>query len=50
MEEALMEALLGAENISMATPLMDVWKGFRQWTPEQSGKVYARLPYAIDIR
>lgn len=50
LEDIIMKALTGEDTMEISEPLMTVWKGFRGWTADQSGKVYARLPYAIEIR
>ncbi|MBE6241555.1 MAG: signal peptide peptidase SppA [Bacteroidales bacterium] len=39
-----------AESVKLTGPVMDVIRAFRNWTESQSGKIYARLPYAIDIK
>lgn len=48
--EALLE-LLGTEaTVFAGTPFESVEKAFRSWSSADAGKVYARLPYVIDIR
>jgi protease-4 len=43
-------ALTGEEIIEIAEPLRGIHSAFRSWNESQSGKFYARIPYAIDIR
>lgn len=43
-------ALTGEELIEIAEPLRGIYSVFRSWNESQSGKFYARIPYAIDIR
>jgi protease-4 len=43
-------ALTGEELIEIAEPLRGIYSAFRSWNESQSGKFYARIPYAIDIR
>ena len=48
--EALLE-LLGTEaTVFAGTPFESVETAFRSWSSADAGKVYARLPYVIDIR
>lgn len=48
--EAILE-LLGAETTVFAgTPFESVEKAFRSWSSADAGKVYARMPYVIDIK
>ena len=49
LEDMLMEAL-GGTAVQPTGALKNVWKGFSSWTPDQSGKVYARLPYVMEIK
>ncbi len=48
--DMLLESLGAAENVFAGTPLESVASAFMDWTSSESGKVYARLPYVIDIR
>lgn len=48
--EMLIESLDGSTEIFADTPLENVEAAFRNWSAEESGKVYARLPYEIVIR
>ena len=48
--EAILEILGGEQTVFAGTPLESVEKAFRSWTSADAGKVYARLPYVIDIR
>lgn len=48
--EMLTAMLTGEEFFEVAEPLKDIYTAFRTWNESQSGKVYARLPYAIEIR
>ena len=48
--EMLTSLLSGEEKVGMAEPLKGVSKAFKNWSESQSGKVYARLPYAIEIK
>ncbi len=48
--ELLMETLGTGENAFSDTPLEDVAEAFEDWTSAESGKVYARIPYAINIQ
>lgn len=43
-------ALTGEELIEIAEPLRGIYSAFRSWNESQSGKFYARIPYAIAIR
>ena len=49
--EILMESLGGSSASAFeGTPLENVEKAFSDWKADESGKVYARLPYEISIR
>lgn len=39
-----------SEGVRITGPFQDIIKAFSSWNESQSGKVYARLPYAIDIK
>ena len=42
--------ITGQPPVQIAEPLKSIYRAFNSWNESQSGKVYARLPYAIDIR
>lgn len=50
--ELLFESLTGGsgESVFAGTPLESVEKAFSSWNAEESGKVYARMPYEISVR
>ncbi len=48
--DILLESLGGTENAFSGTPLESVADAFMDWNSNESGKVYARLPYEISIR
>lgn len=49
--EILMESLGGSSaSVFEGTPLENVEKAFSDWKADESGKVYARLPYEMSIR
>lgn len=48
--EVLLELLGSEEAVFAGTPLESVEKAFRCWKASDAGKVYARMPYVIDIR
>ena len=49
--EILMESLGGSSaSVFEGTPLDNVEKAFSDWKADESGKVYARLPYEMSIR
>ena len=50
--ELLFESLTGGsgESVFAGTPLESVEKAFSSWDAEESGKVYARMPYEISVR
>lgn len=49
--ETLMESFgTDKDAIFAGTPLENVEKAFADWTAEQTGKVYARMPYVLNIR
>ena len=46
-----MEALGGSSaEVFAGTPLESVEKAFKGWSETQSGQVYARIPYEIEIK
>lgn len=49
--EKIMEALGGSNaEVFAGTPLESVEKAFKGWSETQSGQVYARIPYEIEIK
>ncbi len=48
--DMLLESFGGGNTAFSGTPLEDVADVLVDWTSDYSGKVYARLPYAISIR
>ena len=48
--DMLTSLLTGEELTKIAEPLKGIYTAFSKWNDSQSGKVYARLPYAIDIK
>ena len=49
--EKIMEALGGSSaEVFAGTPLENVEKAFKGWSETQSGQVYARIPYEIEIK
>ena len=48
--DMLTSLLTGEELTKIAEPLKGIYAAFSKWNDSQSGKVYARLPYAIDIK
>ena len=48
--EMFTSMLTGEEFTEISEPLGSIYSAFRTWDESQSGKVYARLPYAIDIK
>ncbi len=48
--ELLLEALTGEQSIAAGTPFESIVKALRDSGSNNSGKVYARIPYEIDIR
>lgn len=46
----LLESLGGTENAFAGTPLEKVAEAFMGWNSQETGKVYARIPYEISIR
>ena len=48
--EMFTSMLTGEEFMDVSEPLRGIYSAFRTWDESQSGKVYARLPYALDIR
>lgn len=47
--ETLLEAFGGTESVFAGTPLESVEEAFLGWDASQAGKVYARIPYEINI-
>lgn len=48
--EMLTSLFTGEELMEVAAPLKGIYTAFKAWNESQSGKIYARLPYAIDIK
>ena len=47
--EMILESLGGSASVFAGTPLEDVEKAFSSWKADESGKVYARMPYEITL-
>lgn len=47
--EMITAMLTGEEYPEIAEPLKSIYTAFSSWDNSQSGKVYARIPYAIEI-
>ena len=48
--DLLLESFGADENIFAGTPLENAAEAFMNWNANESGKIYARLPYEIEIR
>ena len=48
--DLLMEAITSSENAFAGTPFENVAAAFMNWNANESGKVYARIPYELNIR
>lgn len=48
--DMLTSLLTGEELTQIPEPLKSIYSAFSKWNDSQSGKVYARLPYAIEIK
>ena len=48
--EALLEMFGAGESVFAGTPFESVEKAFKCWNTSETGKVYARMPFVIDIR
>lgn len=48
--DMLLETLGSDNNAFAGTPLENVAEAFMNWNANESGKIYARLPYEIEIR
>ena len=48
--DMLTSLLTGEELTQIPEPLKSIYTAFCKWNDSQSGKVYARLPYAIEIK
>lgn len=46
----IIASMLTGEPLQIAEPFRSIYNAFSNWNESQSGKVYARLPYAIDIK
>ena len=47
--EMILESLGGSASVFAGTPLENVEKAFSSWKADESGKVYARMPYEITL-
>lgn len=45
-----LRSLFSEEEMMLAEPLQEVKRAFDTWNGSQSGKVYARMPYVINIK
>lgn len=48
--EAILEMFGSEQSVFVNTPFESAEKAFRCWNAAEAGKVYARMPYVIDIR
>ena len=48
--EAILEMFGAGESVFAGTPFESVEKAFKCWNASEAGKVYARMPFVIDIR
>lgn len=48
--EMLNAQLTGEELVKIAEPLRGIYSAFKGWNESQSGKFYARMPYAIEVK
>ena len=48
--ELLLESFGGGESVFAGTAFEGIETAFKNWSSSESGKVYARLPYAFSIR
>ena len=48
--DMLTSILTGEEIMEIAEPLKSIYSAFHSWNESQSGKFYARIPYAIEIK
>lgn len=48
--DMLNSRLTGEEIIKIAKPLRGIYSAFKGWNESQSGKFYARIPYAIEVK
>ena len=48
--DILTSLITGEKIVQIAEPLKNIYEAFCSWNESQSGKVYARLPYAIEIK
>ena len=48
--DLLMESITSSENAFAGTPFENVAAAFMNWNANESGKVYARIPYELNIR
>lgn len=48
--DILTSIITGQDPLEISEPIKSVYTAFKSWNESQSGKVYARLPYAIEIK
>ena len=48
--DMLASILTGEQQSKISEPVKSIYYAFYDWSDSQSGKVYARLPYAIEIK
>jgi hypothetical protein len=48
--DMLTTLITGEDLMDVAEPLKSIFAAFGTWNESQSGKFYARLPYAIEIK
>lgn len=48
--DMLASILTGEQQSKISEPVKSIYYAFHDWSDSQSGKVYARLPYAIEIK
>ncbi len=48
--EMIMESLSGTTSVMAGTPFAPVEKAYRDWNWNSSERIYARMPYILDIR
>lgn len=48
--DIILESLTGSTDALAGTPFESVGRAFRNWDASSSGKVYARMPYILEIK
>ena len=48
--DILASMITGEELIQIPEPLKSIYSAFKNWNASQSGKIYARLPYTLEIK